>query len=126
METKVCPVTGKEFKVGVLLDRRLKDSLEEETVTGFQLSPEVQKIVDEGYIALVEIDESKSTKTNDGNILPPGAYRTGVIICMKRDIFDSTIKVEVPKESPFVYIDSDASEYIKKIQQSVESSEDKE
>ena len=40
MEQNVCPVCGKAFDTGtILLDRRLRNSLERKTVTGWSLCP---------------------------------------------------------------------------------------
>jgi len=64
MEQKVCPVCGTAFDTGtILLDKRLRNSLERKTVTGWDLCPEHAKLWKKGYIALVECDPEKSTFT---------------------------------------------------------------
>jgi len=88
LEQKICIVTAKPYETNsLLLDRSLKNSLEKETITGWGFSPEVQEKIDEGFVALVEIDYEKSTK-EDGKITPEGAYRLGTIAYIKRDAFE--------------------------------------
>lgn len=53
-----CVACGTRYDTGsILLDRRLKDSMEGKTVTGLGLCPEHQEQVDEGYILLVEAEQ---------------------------------------------------------------------
>lgn len=68
-EMHFCPVCGQTHAVGILLDRRLKDSLEPETVTGCSLCPEHAKLDQDGYIALVVTADVPE----DGEKLPNGA-----------------------------------------------------
>ena len=87
LEQKMCIVTGKPYDTdALLLDRRLKKSMEKYSVTGWGISPEVQEKIDEGYIALVEIDHKKSEKQTDGSIFPQDAYRLGRIAYLKKDV----------------------------------------
>lgn len=90
LQQNICLVTGKTFNVGILLDRRLKDSLEEENITGWGFSPEVQEKLDEGYVALVGVDYEKSTIT-DGKLLPENAYRTGQVAYVKKLVLNNIL-----------------------------------
>lgn len=107
MEQKMCPVCGKKFDSGaILLDRRLKQSMDKHTVTGFDLCPEHKQKFCEGFIALVVTDETKSnidekTKT----IKQENAYRTGEIVHMKREAFNKLFDTEVDNKMPMVFID---------------------
>ena len=86
MEQKACPVCGQAFDTGaILLDKRLRNTLERKTVTGWDLCPEHAKLWEKGYIALVECDPEKSTFT-DGTIKPPDAYRTGRIAHIREQL----------------------------------------
>ena len=96
IDTKICPVCGIEHDVGVLLDRRLKNTLEHKNVTGFEMCPEHQKLMDDGYVALVGCDESQSDIEPNGSIKPQGAYRTGAIAHVKRAVFNEFFTVPVP------------------------------
>ncbi|MBL5864351.1 translesion error-prone DNA polymerase V subunit UmuC [Serratia fonticola] len=61
MEQHVCLVCGVPFDTGsLLLDKRLRASLERHTVTDWGLCPEHQKRFSEGFIALVECDPERS------------------------------------------------------------------
>jgi hypothetical protein len=85
MEQHVCIVCGEQFDTGaLLLDKRMRNSLESHTVTGMGLCPEHQKLHDDGFIALVECDESKSVVRND-KLDFKSAHRTGNVLHMKRD-----------------------------------------
>ena len=111
MEKKVCAVCTKEFETNsILLDRRLRNSMERYTVTGFGHCPECQAKIDEGFLALVVIDPSKSERLPNGNMSAEGAWRTGEIIFLKR-----SCKIFVPKPPPvdMVFIDEEAAAKIK-------------
>lgn len=114
VEQKVCPVTGKSFDVGVLLDTKMRDSLERTTVTGWQVCPEVQEQLDKGFVALIVVDPEKSTLNPDGSTSPDGAYRTGEVIYMRREVFNDVFQ-PVVKDIPFAFIDMEAAEYVKSL-----------
>ena len=85
MSQKVCMVCDKPYDDGsLLLDTRLKKTFESKTVTGIGLCPDHDK---EGYVALIEIDESKS-KFNGDTISPEDAYRTGGFAQIREEAFD--------------------------------------
>lgn len=84
MERKICIVCTQEYDTGnVLLDKRLKDSMDKHVVTGMGICPEHKKLSEEGYIALVEVDPKKSTNIQKGEkgktVKQSEAYRTGNI-----------------------------------------------
>lgn len=113
METKICPVTGKEFESGtILMDTRLEDSMERKTCTGVEVSPEVQEKIDAGYFPLVVIDVEKSTLSSIGRVTIDGAYRTGEILYVKREVFPKVFGMELPN-LPFSFIDQETTNAIK-------------
>ena len=58
MEQHQCPVCFDVFETGaILMDKRLKESMEQFTVTGQSLCPTCTERKDQGYVALVEADE---------------------------------------------------------------------
>jgi RNA polymerase subunit RPABC4/transcription elongation factor Spt4 len=82
MERKICPVCCTEFSSGaILLDRRLRDSMEKNTITGMDMCPTHRQQTDEGYIHLVEVDPEKSS----GNT-PDTVWRTGRLAAVKREL----------------------------------------
>lgn len=78
LEQHVCLVCGTAFDTGnLLLDRRLRASMERHTKTGWGLCPEHQKLADDGFVALVECDPQRSGAPGAGRMKPEQAYRTG-------------------------------------------------
>lgn len=79
LEQRVCLVCGAVFDTGsILLDKRLRASMEHRTTTGWGLCVEHQRLFDEGYVALVECDPQRSGSPSAGDKLKPEqAYRTG-------------------------------------------------
>lgn len=53
-----CPICGATFETGeLLIDRRLREVFEKQTIVGFGVCPECHKNVDDGFVALVEAEE---------------------------------------------------------------------
>ena len=105
METKQCLVCAKEFNAGVLLDSRLRDSLEPKTLTGYGLCDEHNELFEDEYIALIGIDESKSTVETNGNILPHNAYRTGNVIHVKYSVLKGFFNITISKSLPVIFVE---------------------
>lgn len=95
MEQKVCHICGKTYDTGsILMDKRLKESLEDHTVTGWGICPDDQKLVNDGYVALVEVSQEEDDIP--GNTLKQeNADRTGRLIWIKREAFSKLIKGEI-------------------------------
>lgn len=84
MEQRQCIVCGCIYDTGaILLDKRLRKSMERHTVTGTGMCPEHQKLKDQGYVALIEADE----KTKN---------RTGRLIHLKADVWPDIFKEPAP------------------------------
>lgn len=118
LEQQVCVVCGKPFETGALLmDRRLKDSLERHTVTGWGLCPEHEKLRQEGFVALVECDPEKSNAPEGGGMLnPEQVYRTGVVAYMKRDAFLEVFKLPTESQAestPAVFVEPKVMTWLK-------------
>lgn len=124
MEQKVCPICGKTFDTGaLLLDRRLRNTFERNTVTGLDLCPEHTALHKDGFVALVAVDESKSERMPNGNLQPEGAWRTGKIAHLKREAWDRVFNCPAPDARlPFVYCDDDTVELLARKQQEAEGS----
>jgi hypothetical protein len=97
----------------LLLDTRLRKTFEMHTLTGNGLCPEHKKLSDDGYVALVEADPKKSTFKGNGNMDPSGAYRTGVILHMRRTVARNIFNIEIPDNLPLMFIDPEATAKIK-------------
>jgi hypothetical protein len=91
VEQAMCPVCGTHHDTGVLLDCRLRNTLERTTVTHVALCPEHQKLYDDGYIALVEAED---------------AYRTGRVAHLKRRLYAEIFNVPLDDPNlPMVFVE---------------------
>jgi hypothetical protein len=107
----LCNVCGTVFDTGELaLDRRMRPKFDMHTVMGFGLCPEHEKLYKDGFIALVAVDEAKSTKTPNGKIKPEDAYRLGKVAHLRAEVWDKVFNTPLPVgESgmmlPVVFVD---------------------
>ena len=72
------------------------------------LCPDDKRLHEDGYIALVEIEEPKNPLAK---LTPYNAVRTGVVIHLRRTVARQLFKV--PVELEFVYIDKAVAESIR-------------
>ena len=94
LEQHVCLVCGAAFDTGaILLDKRLRASMERHTATGWGLCPEHQKLSDDGFVALVECDPQRSrAAAGAARMKPDQAHRTGRLAHLKREVFADVFK----------------------------------
>lgn len=110
MEQHLCIVCGKPYDTGaLLLDQRLKKSFDMKTVTAVDgLCEEHQKLYDDGYIALVEVNNKEST-TKDNTLNQSETSRTGKLVHIKfelaANLFNVTLKRNGGKNPPMVFVD---------------------
>ena len=105
LEQHVCLVCGVAFDTGsLLLDKRLRASMERHTVTGWGLCAEHQKLADEGFVALVECDPQRSGSPG-GSLKPEQAYRTGRLAHIKRHVFAQVFNVPIKANQPCVFVE---------------------
>lgn len=121
LEQHLCLVCTKSFDTNaLLLNRRLKPVFERTTVTGWGLCPECKQRFDDGYIALVGCDESKTEKNPNGTIEPGEAYRTGNIVHLRFEVYDRIINV--PRgDRPVLFCDDAVIEKLKSMASQGES-----
>lgn len=101
MERVICVVCGKPYDTGaILLDRRLRDSMEPQTVTGYGMCPEHEDLRAKGYVALVGIDpgKSKEARAHPGTINPEDAYRTGDIAHIRVAALPRIFNIPAPEK----------------------------
>lgn len=114
MVDKICIVTGKQFHANeLMMDLRLKDSLDKYTLTGYGISPEVQEKLDDNYIALIGFDSSKTTPNPK---LYNDFHRTGDIMYIKANVFENIFTVELPKDK-FTFVEKEVIDYLQTLQQ---------
>lgn len=103
MEQQQCIVCGAIYDTGsLLLDKRLKPSLEPKTVTGTGLCPAHQKLKDEGYIALIELERENGP-------------RTGTYVHIKAEVWPDIFK-EPPPPKGVAFVDPQVVKLLAKIQ----------
>lgn len=109
LERKVCPVCGEEFDSGALfLDKRMRESMEHHTITGWALCPEHQRLFDEGYVALVGIDKLQSRGSRPGEV-----WRTGKLAHIRRSVWPNVFNVPLDDKLPLVWVENDVIEKLK-------------
>ena len=89
----VCPVTGEKHSESVLLDKNMKDRLEEENFMGYAYCPEVAAKIAEGYVCLIEIKNQPSSKEAE-QVSMRDADRTGVYFFIKSELARDMFKIE--------------------------------
>lgn len=107
IEKKQCPICGTLHDVGILLDKRLRDSMEQSTVTGYDLCPEHKELHETGFIALVVPAISPTEAVTH---LKVETARSGKYLHIKREVLKN-IFVNVSAEHlelPMLFIDEDA------------------
>lgn len=113
IEQKICSVCGQVYDTkSLLLDTKLKERFDRNTITGWGLCPEHQKLFDDGYLAMVEIDPEKST-FNGNTLKPEDAYRTGRVAHLKREFAEHLLGESTPsKELPLSFIDKEVMDML--------------
>jgi hypothetical protein len=107
LEQHACLVCGIAYDTGsILLDKRLRASLERQTTTGWGLCAEHQKLSDDGFVALVECDPLRSGKASgvDG-LKPEQASRTGRLAHLKRAMFTTVFNVPIAADQACVFVE---------------------
>ncbi|MFT3813291.1 MAG: ATPase [Acidovorax sp.] len=106
LEQHVCLVCGQAFDTGaILLDKRLRASMERHTKTGWGLCPEHQKLFDDGFVALVECDPKRSGAAAGGRLKPEQAYRTGRSAHLRRAVFAQVFNVPIDDKQACVFVE---------------------
>lgn len=95
----VCPICGIKHDEVLLLDKRLKDTLEPSNFMGFALCPE-HAAMQEEYLALVEC-----SNTGGAALKPQDAKRTGKICHVRRTAAARIFNVDLPKDLPLVFVE---------------------
>lgn len=102
LEQHICPICTKTHDTGaLLLDRKLKQTLEPHTVTGFSLCKECEKLHSDGYLALVAIDETKCNPPYK----PDTVYRTGEIAHIRYEAAKQVLDTPDLEKYQFVFVE---------------------
>lgn len=103
IEQHQCPICLITFDTGaILLDRRLRDSLNEHHLTGHSPCKECQEKLDGNFIALIE---AKNPRQGDSTA-QLDTPRTGNIAWLKKSAFKKIINIPIPPQK-ICFIDPD-------------------
>jgi len=107
LEQHVCLVCGTAFDTGsVLLDRRLRASMNNHTTTDWGLCAEHRKLFDDGFVALVECDPQRSgSPSSNDRLKPEQAYRTGRLAHLRREVFSRVFNVPIADKQSCVFVE---------------------
>lgn len=115
LEAAICPVCGQQHQTGtVMIDKRLRDVFEQETVTGYAMCPEHQKLLDDGFVALVGIDPTRSSTEKTGAMTLQGAFRTGNLMHIRASVWHHIFaNVPVPDKG-LCFVDDEVIQGLKR------------
>lgn len=107
LEQHVCPVCGLAFDTGsILLDRRLHQSMERRTATGWSLCEAHAKLFEQGFVAMVECDPERSgLAAGDASLKPGQACRTGRVAHLRREVFAKVFNIPIDAGLPCVFVE---------------------
>lgn len=92
MEQAQCPVCLELHDTGsTLLDRRLKPSMEQHTVTHFDLCPAHKKMRDDGFVALIEL--TREPRADEDALCVP---RTGKYLHIRASAWPNIFNTPAP------------------------------
>ena len=95
----VCPICYQKHNEVVLLDKRLKNSLERDNFLGFEICPE-HKAMEKEYVGLVVVKNDISV----AKLTPKNAEPTGNYAMLRREAAKHLLKIDASK-LPLFYID---------------------
>jgi hypothetical protein len=114
MEQKVCMVCATEYDSGtILLNKHLRNNMKTKTITGWGMCGEHQKLMDDGYIALVEATGPQGATT----LRQDNAIRTGNICHLKRSVADAIFNVAIPIGIPMLFVEPGVIEKLQSMQE---------
>ena len=94
MGFSLCPVCAVKHDEVLLLDKRLKDTLERENFMGWAMCAEHEKLRAEGYVALIEVKGEPTGKTAS----LAEVQRTGMIAHVKGEVFTRIFDAPMPPQ----------------------------
>lgn len=110
MEKNVCPICGKVFDTGAILLHKHLREIKQPAVTGRGLCPEHQRLFNEGFIAMVGVDESRCPKGE--KLKEEEAYRTGRIMHIKREAAARIFDVSLPDMLSFCFVSDEVIDMV--------------
>ena len=124
IEQKMCPICGvvHSHDCGLLLDKRLKESMDSHVTTGYGLCEEHDRLFKEGYIALVGV--SNNPNSTQQTLTQETANRTGSLCHIRKAVFQQMFGL--PEEAtnlPMVFVQEAVIDMLKEKQKEAEDHE---
>lgn len=112
----MCPVCGKTHTHNseILLHKQLK-SIPQDIVTEYGLCEEDQAKFDDGYVALIEVDNEHTNNPKQDKLKLENANRIGTITHIRRHVLDQIINSPIPEDQELMFIDAEAMIKIQQI-----------
>jgi hypothetical protein len=109
MGYNVSPITGEKHSESVILDQRMKDTLEKDNFLGLAYGPEAVEKLANGYVALIEVNNQ-----NDGTdkMSLADADRTGTYCFVKRELVRDMFGIEEDKVADFQFVSSEIIQFL--------------
>jgi hypothetical protein len=124
MEQLKCRVCGHDFDSGVILmDRRLRERFERHTLTGWGFCPECQKNIDDGFMALIGVDEKQSVVQPGDTIKPENAHRTGNIAWIRIEAAKRIFGEDATQHGPMAFCEDEVIKVLKQRMEQADESE---
>lgn len=118
VEHHICVICGTKFSTNtVLIDKHMRNTLEPNTITGFGLCPEHEKLHKDGFVALIVADEELSSNKPKNNMFYGlhGVYRTGVVVHIRREVAKTIFNCQNP-DAPFMYCEPEVISMLERLQ----------
>ena len=110
-----CLACGTTFDNGTpLINTKFQPIKQDQEVVSWAFCPEHKTIIDEGYIALVGVDPSKS----EAPMTPATVYRTGDLLFIREEVAKAVFNV--PINGPMVYVDAEVIPTLRAMQSPAE------
>jgi len=118
MEAKVCPCCGNKFSTNsILLDKRLRPSMERETITGYDYCEPCKEKFAEGYLGLVEA----LNPIHGERLEVHQANRTGRIAWLRRHVAKQMFNIPLTDKMTFVFVDGAVIEMLEGMRKEAEA-----
>ena len=125
IEQAICPVCGNKHShnMGILINKQLKPIKEEHTISGYSLCETHQKLFDNGFIALIEVNNTLSEENSESRLLMENADRTGNYVHMQKEVFDNVFNTRVDIGQELLFIDTEVYNMLVKFNNKIKQEE---
>jgi len=119
MGYNVCPITGEKHSESVILDQRMKDSLEKDNFLGLAYGPEAVEKLANGYVALIEVKNPQNTSVSAMTLQE--ADRTGTYCFVKRGLVMDMFNIPEDKVTEFQFVAPEIIEFLSNLKAKIDT-----